>query len=305
MMTKNAKAAPHDIAADWLTFTIKKPPFDDKLVAFEAAHSMMLLHFPELKVHHTPDGISRKPYSGALRLGIGGQVMFGESLNHFCVEIHGKGCRNLEERDEFYSVATRAIKMSLNITRFDLAVDFQTDLDPEEFIERRSARYKSTGVMESETGKTCYVGSPKSTKRARVYRYYPPHERAHLMRVEMVMRKPDAQAALRVYLDTSPEECAAQLGNNFEWGHDMWDLSSRDKIKSWRPDRGKASTLRWLRTQVIPALRTLYDDGVLPDNHPVWREFDGLGPLELTDITHDDDDDGEFDGSPVMVPLDL
>ncbi|MCK5133320.1 MAG: hypothetical protein KAR40_14355, partial [Candidatus Sabulitectum sp.] len=274
--TDEASARPFDIAADWLSFSVKRPAYDSESVVFENVHNFIRARFPELKPDSVAyDKMARAPYSGALKLGVGGLMMFSADLNHMLIEIQGKGCRNLEDTGEFYAVATRALSVCMNITRFDLAVDFETDIDPEDFAKFRSPRFKSGGVYHSETGKTAYVGSPNSVRRARVYRYYPPHERAHLLRVEMVLKKPDAKQALLDYLDKGAENFAAMAGKSFGWSHPLWQFTSSETIKSWRPERGQASTMRWLYKAVLPALTRLQDEEVITDNNALWQAIAG------------------------------
>lgn len=270
-----------EINSDWLSFSIRRPVAGGEAVAAESARNYVRARFPELKIEHKSDyGKGRSPYQKSMRLGIGGMVFFGDSVPHMLIEISGRGCRYLEDNDLFYPVATRALALSINITRFDLAVDLETDLDPAEFIAERGERFKSVGTMESETGKTCYVGSPQARKRARVYRYYPPHDRAHLLRVEMVAKKGVAGDALRQYLDTGKREFAASWGNTFGWSHPAWDLSGGGKVRDWRPEAGDAGTLRWVREAVIPALERLYQDGEIHDKHALWSEIAENLPLE-------------------------
>ena len=147
----------------------------------------------------------------------------------------------------------------------------------------RGTRWKAFGIMESETGKTAYVGAPKSARRARVYRYAPPHERAHLLRVEMVMKKPRASGAVEAYLNNGPAGYAAMAGNVFGWQHPLWNFQSDEKIASWIPERGRASTLRWIHKAVIPSLSRLHETGVLPAGHPIWALIAEVSPLELGD----------------------
>jgi hypothetical protein len=271
---------PFDIKADWLSFTLRRPIGGGEGVALESARNIIQYRYPELQLTAEP-ARGRSPYEQALRLGVGGLLFFGATVPHCLNEISGKGCRALEDSGDFYALATRALSNALNITRFDLAVDFETRLDPEEFIAYRSARFKTQSVIQSETGKTCYVGSAAARQRVRVYRYYPPHDRSHLMRVEFVAKKGQAEQALRQYLDTGPEALAAAWGNTFGFDHPLWEFTSRDKVQGWRPETGDANTLRWVRQAVIPALRKLYEEGDITENHTLWDEIAEDLPLEV------------------------
>lgn len=279
-----------DIACDWLSWSIKRPLSDSPGMAAGGIRDHILSAYPELRLKHLQD-TARAPYKAHFELGVGGMAMFSHLLTHALVEVTGRGCRALENNGDFYALATRIVSnpLVLNITRFDLAVDFETNTDPEAFANMRSERFKSGGVMESETGKTCYVGSPSARKRARVYRYNPPHDRSHLLRVEMVFKKGVAAEALSQYLTLGPVAFAAAAGNSFGWHHSDWCFDSDEKIKGWRPETGDAGTLRWIRNAVIPALKKLHESPDFPDSHEIWRLLAENTPLDFTPDTSDDE----------------
>lgn len=277
---------PFDIAADWLSFSLPHA-YGGGVQGAKAndVHGGMSSRWPELKVTDELREVSRAPYNAVYKLAIGGQVLFSELVPHVLIEIQGAGCRALENSGDFYAIATRALSQSINITRFDIAVDFEADTDPEIFIKCRGKRWKATSVMISETGKTAYVGAPKSARRARVYRYAPPHERAHLIRVEMVAKKPRAVGAVEAYLHSGPTDYAAMCGAAFGWYHPLWCFTSEEKIAAWTPERGSASTLMWIRKAVIPSLSRLHETGVLPAEHTIWRLLAEVTPLEMPELS--------------------
>lgn len=280
---------PYDIAADWLSFSLHHA-FGGGKQGDKAndVHGGISARWPELQITDQLSEVSRAPYNAVFKLEIGGQVLFSELVPHILVEIQGAGCRELENRGDFYAVATRAVSQAINITRFDIAVDFEADTDPEIFIKSRGKRWKATSVMQSETGITAYVGAPKSARRARVYRYAEPHERSHLIRVEMVMKKPRAVGAVVAYLDNGAAEYAAMCGASFGWHHPLWQFTNDKKIEAWTPERGSASTLRWIRNAVIPSLSRLHETGVLPADHPLWRLLAEVTPLDLPELAEND-----------------
>jgi len=286
---KNSTPVPFEILADWLSFSLHHA-FGGGVPGDKAndVHGGISSRWPELKITDELREVNRHPYKAVFKLGVGGQVLFSELEKHLLIELHGTGCQALEKSNEFYAVATRAISQAINITRFDIAIDFETELDPEVFAKSRGGRWKAFTIMQSETGKTCYVGAPTSARRARVYRYAEPHERSHLMRVEMVMRKPRASGALSAYLDNGPAEYAAIAGAVFGWHHPLWNFSSTQKMEAWTPERGSASTLRWIHNAVIPSLRRLYETGVLPNEHSIWLKIADACPLTSPPLAEDD-----------------
>jgi len=263
---------PNDVIADYLCFSLPMVKSPNDGAAADNARNIIDEFWPELEIAEACNGYGRKPYTGSHNLAIGGMVFYGMSMPHMLVEITGLGCHRLVERGQFNMIANRAIRDSLNITRYDVAVDFETDTDPEDFAAMRGKRWKSKKVFDEPTGKTVYIGARGGEKMARVYRYAPPHERSHLMRVEMEYGKGMAGIVLAQWLDTSDKkELAAALGKSFGWHHPDWTFTSDRKIKGYRQDVKHSKTLRWFRKAVLPAIDRMR--GVLGDDHPVWDEL--------------------------------
>jgi len=286
-MIQDSKTPPQtepafDIAADWLSWSIVRPICSDPGTAIEGIRDHIQVNYPELELSPNLEDKARPPYKAQFQLGIGGVVMFSHLQPHALIEITGRGCRHLENTGDFRALATRVLNRALNITRFDLAVDLETDTMPTAFVKMRNeSRFKAAGEMRSETGITCYIGAPTGRRRARVYRYYPPHDRAHLLRVEMVHKKGLAGQALADYTRLDPVEFAAACGNSYGWNHSDWNFQSDKKITDWRPETGDAGTLKWLNDAVVPALEKLHKSPEFPDDHPIWRLIANNSPLEL------------------------
>lgn len=237
---------------------------------------------PHLKVkNETPTG-GRAPYNASFTILPGGRFFYSDKIavRTATLELEGKPCQRLWADGHFADVVQHLQDYGKRFTRFDVAVDIETDTTPAAFAAVRSSRFETLGAFDSATGQTRYVGSQASSRFARVYRYNEPHERAHLLRIEMVFKKPDADQAVIDFLTMGPAAFAAAAGNIYQWGHEDWDMTSTERIKSWRPEKGRASTLRWLRTQVIPALDDLYSTEVLDDSHPIWREISEVTPMQ-------------------------
>jgi len=259
-----------DACIDWLSFSIKYLP--DATDVASGILSMVLIEWPQLEIERIATEQSRKPYTHSYKLGVGGRVFFNptnQNVNHYLIEIEGRGCRQLHDTGDLFVMADSILRRSWNITRFDLAVDIETETLPAVFAAERSPRWTTTKEIKSLTGQTYYVGSDAGDRYARVYRYYPPHERSHLLRVEMIHKKRSAREAFEHYLHNAPGDTAAVAGNSYKWQHPDWTPHAPGKIKSWRPNEGKAGTLRWLRTQVMPAIRALE----LSPDHPIFDEL--------------------------------
>lgn len=217
---------------------------------------------------------SRAPYTDAWVNGEGGISFFASpTLTHSTVEISGAGCEAIialgAMEDVISAVADR-------VTRIDIACDIETEIRPSEFVEKLShERMRASGYQHSDTGETCYVGSQKSDRYARVYRYNKPHPRHKLLRVEHVFRREYAKKVSRAVISGGLESVAAAAGNAFGWAHSDWrpSLDSSIDISITAPERKMGKTVFWLVNSVAPAVRRLIADGTIRDPEAFFREY--------------------------------
>jgi len=156
-----------------------------------------------------------------------GAILFFGGTSGMTFELPGIPCAVLHAAGKMRQTVETALAQG-SVTRLDIATDIETDTDPRDFVLARvGARLKSHQTVVSPSGVTCYLGSPKSDRFARVYRYHEPHERAGLLRVEMVFRKQQAHHAAREWLRLGDDEFAAQAGNIYGWTHEDWDPKAR------------------------------------------------------------------------------
>jgi len=273
----------HFISCDWLSVSLPVLPEKTDNDGYRRLNIVALIDsaaFGAIQVGETmPRG--RKPYSASAKLmreGVHvGMVFYGHKMPHCVVEITGRGCQKLESDGVFWLVASDLSNRSINVTRFDLAVDLETDISPGEFAAMRGKRWKTTNHIKSETGETFYIGSKSSERQCKVYRYYPPHERAHLLRVEVTVNKSLAWRVLDRYIndETDPDHVslARDMAASFEFSHELWKLDGGTAIKSWRPDTGKAGTKKWITNVVVPCLERLRATGEIPEDDRVWYEL--------------------------------
>jgi len=271
---------------DWLTFTITpryKTTYPDGMTideiymdaieqafiqTFGAGDTSAIFGGSWEKQEH-----SRAPYSDAWSLGDRGVTVFASPvLNHLCVEISGQGCEALISSGALNRII---VCVEERVTRIDIACDLLTDIRPTEFVGGlKHARMRSSGYQVSETGETCYVGSKKSDRYARVYRYNPPHPRAHLLRVEHVFRKDYAKKIASAIIDQSLEAIAASAGLAFGWNHASWDVRSDTvaDISIIHERRGTGKTVFWLIDSCASAFKRLCADGTIKDPEEFLRE---------------------------------
>lgn len=209
--------------------------------------------------------IGRAPYRFSIARADGGVRVFGGShLQSVLFELAGRACSGL---DEFTALTQFIAPVSEFLSRLDIAVDVRTDTLPSAFVNVRSHKaFRSISYIKSDSGETCYIGSNKSDRFARVYRYAEPHPRAGLLRIEYVFRRQlakDTAALLLASEDFSSFTSAA--GNTWGWAHPDWqpDHPVDEKLRVPVVTRDQDGTVNWLYTQVAPAMRRLIRTGAL------------------------------------------
>jgi len=209
---------------------------------------------------------SRAPYMDAWKLGEGQATLFASpTLMHCCVEISGKGCELLISAG-LLDLVLSAIHE--RVTRIDIASDIETNIRPTEFVsEVNHERMRASGYQNSDSGETCYVGSQKSDRYARVYRYNAPHPRAHLLRVEHVFRRDYAKKVAHEVLAGGVYAVADAAGKAFGWAHEVWAKNSVNVVdlSIVAAERNEGKTVYWLVHAVAPAFRKLCESGTITD----------------------------------------
>lgn len=266
---------------DWLSFSVpvrySSPNDTAYTIAIESALSELLGQWLtdelfgakwELQEH------GRQPYKHVWKRKDSSMLMFTHpNLNHMTVELSGTAMDWLRGKD-LEDVLLQ--KVCARVTRLDVATDIQTKTSPQRFVEAGvSSRFTGRGVFTSASGETVYIGSQKSDRFARVYRYAPPHPRSHLLRIEHVLRRDAAKVYARELSHTNVENVAGLLGQVFEWRHSDWSLHPQSVSPSQlsRGDRASSGTVRWLMTSAAPAFKRLVNSGEIPDAEQFLRSY--------------------------------
>lgn len=271
---------------DWLTFTLTpryKSTYPDRTTQEEiyqdAIEHAFIATFGVAITETVFGGAwdkkerSRAPYVDAWGLGERGITVYASpTLNHLCVEISGQGCEALISSEELDRVL---VCVADRVTRIDVASDIKTATRPTEFVATiNHERMRASGYQNSESGETCYVGSQKSDRYARVYRYNPPHPRADLLRIEHVFRRDYAKKVASELINASVEAIAASSGLAFGWAHETWDVA-QDKgadISIIHEKRATGKTVFWLIDSCASAFKRLCADGTIKDPEAFLRE---------------------------------
>lgn len=207
-------------------------------------------------------GKGRAPFSESIHSPKDGWTYFwSPEKNYSLLEITGRGCDNLIARNSIIPVLK---DWHDRLTRIDIAYDFVTDINPADFVKYRDmSKFTSTSRYNTATGDTEYVGSQKSDRYARVYKYNPPHPRAGILRVEMVCKDERAKSVGRGIVSDGLSAVVHALGDAFAWQHTLWtdaDFASPSDL-SVPKENHQGNTERWLLTQVSSAIRKLHENG--------------------------------------------
>lgn len=216
----------------------------------------------------------RAPYKFSYRDASKGITVYAsDKQQHYTVEFSGKGIDYLE-RAQALGFVINAVHQS--VSRIDIAVDMETDRHPFAFaLDRDEGRSKTYSELTSPSGATAYVGSMSSDRYARVYRYNPPHPRAHLLRAEHVFRKDQAKAIAVAVVSEGISAVVARCWADWGW-HEYLDMEegvSAAAISIPRPERNQGKTTRWLITAAGTAFRRLVAEGVIDDPVSFLKEY--------------------------------
>lgn len=266
---------------DWLTFTISMVYTDESAEAYAnaIANGFIQMFGADLVAavfggNWAKAERSRAPYTDTWSDAERGFSLYASpNLTHACVEISGQGCERIIELGLMERTLSACAE---RVTRIDIASDIETSTQPAEFVTIVShERMRANGMQNSETGQTCYVGSKKSDRYARVYRYYAPHPRAHLLRIEHVFRRKYAKSVAKAILDTSLASIANAAGKAFGWAHSDWqpEAAEHADISIVATERGSSSTISWLVRSVAPSIRRLIEDGTIRDPQAFFEQY--------------------------------
>lgn len=261
-------SATASVRVDYFTFTI---PLSCALLgtnvrqaeqAFEIVRGALALPLP------SPNEAPFIPSRGARfyaqawsHVETGARIQFGGSAETILIEMSGRVCEYFRSIGTLDTIIERWRERA---TRIDIAVDYSSPVSPEQFAAlRNDTLYKHLSVVRSDAGTTCYVGSRKSSRMARVYRYAPPHPRSDLLRVEIECKGDYAKRIAGLHADEGLLAAASAANTPFAWSHPLAVATQFERIKLAAPSatRHASGTVRWLYTDVCSAIRRLVRSG--------------------------------------------
>lgn len=259
---------------DWLSYTKAVQP-DEQKTPIEFFNSIHELFIPDPSTTHKPvhkiflqseQQKGRAPYSNSIQFTSLARLFYNNKLNHASMELSGITCMKARELD----VVSELLEFAMpRITRLDLAVDVECDVKPIEIITKGiSARFKTLSQLTSDSGDTVYIGSRKSEKFMRIYRYNEPHPRNQLLRFEFVFKREYAVAIASALISSGYNYAAIaeQCRKQYDIEHPIYPRSSDSvDVEMQYDQRTAGKTLQWLIGVCAPAFQKLCNQGLIDD----------------------------------------
>lgn len=191
---------------------------------------------------------------------IGVSYFDGHKSHVSLVQVSGSGCAWFREEDHLETLIN---DWTDRCTRIDIALDIETDVEPEIFAKSKSnGRFKPSQHIERSSGITWYVGSRESDRHARVYRYNPPHPRHDKLRVEYQLADEQAKLASQILNLEGVDALGDKLSSLFGWNHPCFlATTNAPRLPSSKRPETKGNTIFWLYKQVLPALKKSAEKG--------------------------------------------
>lgn len=260
-----------DIKTDWLSFTV--PLASGTASKTEDTRDFLLKvvnHFTDnllasLFDWRTPEILSGKGFYASLVIdrSTGARFSWGDINSHVFIELTGIACEALRTAGVFHLLLPIIAK---RVSRIDLSGDTETELQPEHVI---GSFYRDNdmtySLINTDDGQTVYIGSRKSEKFLRVYRYREPHPRAALLRVEFELKGDRAKQTADEIMSSGIVHTFQQYANGYKWDTDALfdDNWTEGKLKARKYDRDKGGALIWILEQVRPALVRAHNEGLI------------------------------------------
>jgi len=251
------------VIIDWLSFTVGVEPTEYEQALLDQATTSLLALTPEFVKFmlslERKQASPRRPYAVAwayddIRL------FTGININHALIEVSGKGCEALRT---IGVLDTLIEQVKSRATRIDIAFDL-LGVSPDEIVSAGySGRFRTHSRIGSDTGVTHYIGSPKSERYARVYKYAAPHPRSNLCRIEVVHKKRYAKILAFAIAKHGLTQAGLSALASYEFTHPSVPLTEDDVLGTVSIIKGSQQTLRWLLVQVAPAFKRLVKDGTI------------------------------------------
>lgn len=207
-------------------------------------------------------GKGRQGYSGSFteeQYGI--RVFCAEGQRHLFFEFSGVACLRVMSAGLLDDLIQENHERT---SRIDLAIDLDGDLHPIEFIRNNChCAVKTRSEIVSSTGETVYVGSRTSERFMRCYRYNQPHERSHLMRIELEFKGDTAKGIARIVAEDGLATAQASAHDRYHWSYPVLQsaIAGKRAPRAARTPQALATWMQWLSEAVKPSLLIRWQSG--------------------------------------------
>lgn len=189
------------------------------------------------------------------------RLSFGDVNSDIYVEISGQSCDYVRSVGILEKIFQHE---NIRFSRVDLATDYETDIHVEEIISKGyKTTFKSRADWRTEQGDTTYIGSRKSERMLRVYRYHPPHPRSHLLRCEVELKGDASKLAAKRIVEVGEVQACTDALAIFQLDHHLIQTTTAvaSAFRASGADKVKRGTARWFLKQVKPALLKAHKNG--------------------------------------------
>lgn len=257
---------------DWLSFTVPVQATEYEQALYERAIDGLRLAnspFAEFLLSlERKSAAARRPYGIAWKMEHN-TLFTAVNCPHALVEVSGQRLADLRGQSLLDGLLA---SMKDRVTRVDIALDI-LGVTPDEIIEAGySGKFRTHSRIKSDKGVTCYVGSQKSERYCRVYRYAPPHPRANLCRIEQVFKGDYATIITEAIINDGLTNAGLSGLESFQFKHERVPRSSGDVLATVSVVKSDQNTLRWLLVQVAPAFKRLVENGTIENPEEWLRE---------------------------------
>lgn len=260
-----------DIKIDWLSFTV--PLTSGTGSRTEDTRDFLLKVVNQFTDNlltlvvdwRSPEILQGKGFYASLIIdkATGARFSWGDINSHVFIELTGVACDAMRTAGILHLLLPIVAKRA---SRVDISGDTETELQPEHVI---GSFYRDNdmtySLINTDDGQTVYIGSRKSEKFLRVYRYREPHPRAALLRIEFELKGDRAKQTIDEIMSNGTVQTFQKFSNGYKWDTDALfdDAWTEGKLKARKYDREPGGSLIWILEQVKPALIKAHRDGLI------------------------------------------
>ncbi|HET9328868.1 MAG TPA: hypothetical protein VFQ05_19045 [Candidatus Eisenbacteria bacterium] len=256
---------------DWYTYTFKLPSSHGGVGRASSEYILDLMRTYEWYRKFEAETSPTYQIKEKGIYGVGGivdtkselSIFWGDINTHAIVACSGRACSVIFNGAGGYELIRETHNFA---TRCDLAIDFESDIDVVLWVvNKKKVAVKTCSHIVSEKGETRYIGSRKSERFLRIYRYNHPHPRAHLLRCELELKGKKAKAVCARFKDMTAYEVICAEFEPFLSENPLFQpaLATPPPARALRKERTSIGRLRWLELTVAPALHKAHDEGII------------------------------------------